>query len=145
MVSLQKFHFDSVCIILESVQAGGLIASKTLAADEIIGSDLYGGCRDAMAKLGATVTDSNTEVVEKARVIIVAVKPNDVGTVLESISKRYFCSQKDGKSFLRIEFFHRILQHLCLEHGTFILKFWSSSKRKDDHSSVVVYRFFSHP
>jgi len=67
--------------------AGGLIHANKLTPERLIGCDLYGPCRDAFTKLGAATTTSNADVVKAADLIIIAVKPDAVLSVLGEVGK----------------------------------------------------------
>lgn len=61
---------------MASAIMGGIIKNQIIPADEIIGADLFAPGRErAKEQFGIQVTDSNKEVVEKAEVIILSVKP----------------------------------------------------------------------
>lgn len=64
----------------------GLIAAGKVAPGNVIASDIFEGCRDKMTALGAVTTESNELVVSTAQVIILAVKPNDVASLLLALS-----------------------------------------------------------
>ena len=71
---------------MASAIMGGIIKKQIIAADEIIGADLFAPGREkAKAQFGIHVTDSNKEVVEKAEVIILSVKPQFYGDVIHEI------------------------------------------------------------
>lgn len=65
---------------------GGVIKNEIIAANEIIGSDLFAPSREKVKeKFGIHVTESNKEVVENADVIILAVKPQFYADVIAEI------------------------------------------------------------
>lgn len=70
--------------------ASGFIKAGLVRGDEIIASDLYQGARDQFkSATGCTVTAFNPDVVEKAKIIFVAVKPDQVNDVLKEISPKF--------------------------------------------------------
>lgn len=65
---------------------GGVIKNEIIAANEIIGSDLFAPSREKVkSQFGIHVTESNKEVVENADVIILAVKPQFYADVIAEI------------------------------------------------------------
>ncbi len=71
---------------MASAIMGGIIKKQIIAADEIIGADLFAPGRErAKAQFGIHVTDSNKEVVEKAEVIVLSVKPQFYADVIHEI------------------------------------------------------------
>ena len=65
---------------------GGILRSGFTDAASITASDPSGACQAALIKLGVSnVGDSNAEVVRRSDVIIIAVKPHVVATVLAEI------------------------------------------------------------
>src|SRR6185503_18196015 len=66
--------------------ARGFIRAGILTARQIMASDVSRLARASFAKeTSARTTDSNVEVVRFAQVLILAVKPDQVSTVLEGI------------------------------------------------------------
>ena len=62
---------------------GGSIGKKMISAEEIIGADLFAPGREkGKEQFGIQVTEKNQEVVEKAEVIILSVKPQFMRTLL---------------------------------------------------------------
>lgn len=71
---------------MASAIMGGIIDKKVIPAEEIIGSDLSAPGRErAKEQFGIQVTGSNQEVVEKAEVVILAVKPQFYEDVITEI------------------------------------------------------------
>ena len=71
---------------MASAIMGGIIDKKVIPAEEIIGSDLSASGRErAKEQFGIHVTGSNQEVVEKAEVVILAVKPQFYEDVITKI------------------------------------------------------------
>ncbi len=67
---------------------GGIIKNQIIKAEEIIGADLSEAGREkAKSQFGICVTDSNKEVVEKAEVIILSVKPQFYAEVIHEIRR----------------------------------------------------------
>ena len=65
---------------------GGVIKAGVFQADEIIGADLFAPGRERVREAyGIHVTDSNVEVVEKAEVIVLSVKPQYYEDVIKEI------------------------------------------------------------
>ena len=63
--------------------AGGFIRAGLATADTVIASDPYEAARTAFGReIGCNTTASNTEVFQRARVVVLAVKPDQVGSVL---------------------------------------------------------------
>jgi len=64
----------------------GLVKSGIIKTDSIVASDVIAQARDSFAqKTGAHVLDNNIALVNKTDVIILAVKPNSVSSVLREI------------------------------------------------------------
>ncbi len=64
----------------------GIIKNKIVPADEIIGSDISKAGRERAEKsLGIRVTDKNLEVVERADVVVLSVKPQFYEEVINEI------------------------------------------------------------
>jgi pyrroline-5-carboxylate reductase len=81
----KKFGFIGAGNMAEAMMKG-MMASGLCTADELIASEVVPARRDYMAKtLGITVTADNPEVVKEAKTIILAVKPNIVGPVLDEL------------------------------------------------------------
>lgn len=71
---------------MSSAIMGGIIKKAIIPAEEIIGADLFAPGRERVQKqFGIHVTDSNKEVVEKAEVIILSVKPQFYESVINEI------------------------------------------------------------
>ncbi|MGN1267755.1 MAG: pyrroline-5-carboxylate reductase [Dorea sp.] len=71
---------------MASAIMGGIIKNEIIPANEIIGADLFAPGREkAKAQFGINVTESNKEVVEKAEVIILSVKPQFYASVIAEI------------------------------------------------------------
>ena len=71
---------------MASAIMGGIIKKAIIPAEEIIGADLFAPGRERVQKqFGIHVTDSNKEVVEKAEVIILYVKPQFYESVINEI------------------------------------------------------------
>lgn len=71
---------------MASAIMGGIIKNQIIPAEEIIGADLFAPGRErAKAQFGIHVTDSNKEVVEKADVIVLSVKPQFYADVIHEI------------------------------------------------------------
>lgn len=71
---------------MASAIMGGIINNQVLPAEEIIGADLFAPGRERVKEqFGINVTDSNKEVVEKAEVIILSVKPQFYESVINEI------------------------------------------------------------
>lgn len=81
----KKFGFIGAGNMAEAMMKG-MMASGLCTAEELIASEVVPARREYMAKaLGITVTADNTEVVKEAKTIILAVKPNIVGPVLDEL------------------------------------------------------------
>lgn len=71
---------------MASAIMGGIIKNQIIPAEEIIGADLFAPGRErAKTQFGIHVTDSNKEVVEKADVIVLSVKPQFYADVIQEI------------------------------------------------------------
>jgi pyrroline-5-carboxylate reductase len=70
--------------------AKGFIQAGLVTADQIIASDpMTGACADFGKEVGARTTASNLEVVKFANVLLLAVKPDQVGGVLGEIREHF--------------------------------------------------------
>ncbi len=75
---------------MASALAKGFIASKIVSAKQIMASDVVEPARAAFEKdVGAAVTGSNAEVLRFATVLVLAVKPGQVATVLNEIKPAF--------------------------------------------------------
>lgn len=94
---------------MASAIIGGIMNQKLLTADQIIGSDLSPEGRERTSReLGIAVTADNKEVVEKAEVIFLAVKPQFYEAVISEIKEKagdnkVFITIAPGKSLAWIE------------------------------------------
>ncbi len=71
---------------MASAIIGGIIKKNMISADEIIGSDKSEQGRErAKEKFGICVTEDNQEVVKKAQIVILAVKPQFYADVIAEI------------------------------------------------------------
>lgn len=71
---------------MASAIMGGVISNNIFKAEEIIGADLFAPGRERVKEqFGIHVTASNQEVVEKAEVIILSVKPQFYADVISGI------------------------------------------------------------
>lgn len=71
---------------MASAIMGGIIGKKMISAEEIIGADLLAsGIEKVKEQFGIQVTEKNQEVVEKAEVIILSVKPQFYEDVINQI------------------------------------------------------------
>lgn len=71
---------------MASAIMGGVINNNIFKPEEIIGADLFAPGRErAKAQFGIEVTASNKEVVEKAEVIILSVKPQFYADVISDV------------------------------------------------------------
>jgi pyrroline-5-carboxylate reductase len=70
--------------------AKGFLQAGLTTADQIIASDPYEAARAAIAReSGSKTTARNTEVLEAAEVIVLAVKPDQVNSVLDEIKPKF--------------------------------------------------------
>jgi pyrroline-5-carboxylate reductase len=75
---------------MASALATGFIASKIVRANQIIGCDVVPAAREHFSKdVGAKATASNLDVLRFANVLILAVKPDQVATVLGEIKPAF--------------------------------------------------------
>ena len=66
--------------------ASGLIQAKFTSAGNVIASDIYLSAREQFAdSTGATITDSNLDVVSNSDIVVLAVKPQQMHEVLAEI------------------------------------------------------------
>ena len=64
----------------------GMLAKNATTADRVAASDPAASIRDAVrSKTGIHVTESNTEVIERSDVVVLAVKPQSMANVLEGL------------------------------------------------------------
>lgn len=71
---------------MATAMMGGIIKNNIVPAQEIIGADLFAPGRERVKEsLGIHVTDSNQEVVEKAEIIVLSVKPQFYESVISEI------------------------------------------------------------
>lgn len=78
---------------MASAIMGGIIGEKMISAEEIIGADLLeAGRAKVKEQFGIQVTEKNQEVVEKAEVIILSVKPQFYEEVINQIKE---CVKKE--------------------------------------------------
>ncbi len=74
------------CGNMASAMMKGIIANNIVDKEDIIGSDVLDDCRDrAKTSLGIEVTADNNEVVDKADVVVLAVKPQYYEQVITGI------------------------------------------------------------
>lgn len=79
---------------MASAIMGGIIKNQIIPAEEIIGSDLSSAGRIRIKEqFGIHVTDSNREVVKKAEVIVLSVKPQFYANVIKEIRENVKDSQ----------------------------------------------------
>ena len=70
--------------------ARGFVRAKLTEAEQIVASDPMATARTAFAReTGTKVVDSNLEVVQSAKVIFLAVKPDQVATVLADMKSQF--------------------------------------------------------
>jgi pyrroline-5-carboxylate reductase len=75
---------------MASALAKGFIQANLLPADAVKASDPIESARNEFAKVtGGSVTSSNQDLVKFASVLILAVKPDQVGTVLAEVSDAF--------------------------------------------------------
>lgn len=66
--------------------ASGFVQAGIVTADAIVASDVFPAARDSFAeKVGARTAETNSEVVQNANVLFLAVKPHQVADVLSGI------------------------------------------------------------
>lgn len=74
---------------MASAMMGGIINKGIVKADEIIGADVYEAGREKVKEqFGIHVTADNNEVVEKAEVVILSVKPQFYADVIAGIKDK---------------------------------------------------------
>lgn len=71
---------------MASALANGLLASEIIRADELAISDKNASSLSVWEQKGAFVTDDNCEVVKNSNMVIFAVKPNILPSVLKEVS-----------------------------------------------------------
>ncbi len=73
--------------------AKGLVTRKIVAAKNLTASDLFAPARQSFSEqTGGKSVEANTDVLARARVIFLAVKPNQVSEVLEGIAGSWTAS-----------------------------------------------------
>lgn len=81
----KKFGFIGAGNMAEALMKG-LIEGQLTTKEELIASEVFAPRREYVkSKLAVDVTEDNKEVAKEAKVIILAVKPNVVATVLEEL------------------------------------------------------------
>lgn len=71
---------------MASAIMGGIIGKGVISAQEIIGADLFAPGRERVKEQhGIHVTNSNKEVIEKAEIVILSVKPQFYESVIQEI------------------------------------------------------------
>lgn len=71
---------------MASAIMGGIIKNHVIAAEDIIGADLFAPGRERVREqFGIQVTDSNREVAQKSEVILLSVKPQYYADVIREI------------------------------------------------------------
>lgn len=71
---------------MASAIMGGIIKNQIISPEDIIGADLFAPGRERTQKqFGIHVTESNIEVVEKAQIIVLSVKPQFYANVIHEI------------------------------------------------------------
>lgn len=69
-----------------SAIVGGILTSQLIAADKVTIADKVPACREYLLKShGVGVTEDNIKAVKAAPVVILAVKPQDMGTLLREL------------------------------------------------------------
>lgn len=67
--------------------ARGLISSEFVSADRVVASDVYAAARESFQSgTGARTVEANSHVVECSDVVVLAVKPQQMGDVLDGMS-----------------------------------------------------------
>lgn len=74
------------CGNMASAMMGGMIKNGIFKPEEMIGADVFApGCDKVKAALGVQIAANNKEVVEKAEVIVLSVKPQYYASVIDDI------------------------------------------------------------
>lgn len=74
------------CGNMASAMLGGIIENGVYLPEEIIGADVYQPSREKMQETyGIAVTEHNQEIVEKADIVVLSVKPQFVAEVIADI------------------------------------------------------------
>lgn len=74
------------CGNMAGAMMGGIISNNIFKPEEIIGADLYAPSKEKVKEtLGIRIADSNIEVVEKAEVVVLSVKPQYYESVITEI------------------------------------------------------------
>lgn len=74
------------CGNMAGAMLSGIIENKVYAPDEIIGADVYAPSRDKVkTAYGIVVTESNKEVVKRADIVVLSVKPQFCEAVMNEI------------------------------------------------------------
>jgi pyrroline-5-carboxylate reductase len=88
--------------VMASALIGGLTRTGLFSCDRIIASDPQSHSKERLTQMGVMHTDDNTKVVEDSNIIIIAVKPNVLVSVLNDITKRMDPDILKTKSFISI-------------------------------------------
>ena len=62
-----------------------ILEAELFAAEHIVASDIDEGRRERFRELGATAVEQNTQVLEQADIVVLALKPQHIFTVLEDL------------------------------------------------------------
>ena len=77
------------CGRMASAMVGGLVKAGFTTPDKIVGSDVYKPSAEAMATTyGVNAVEDNNAVVSQSHVVVLAVKPYDVPSVLSAVSDK---------------------------------------------------------
>ncbi|MDL2296270.1 pyrroline-5-carboxylate reductase [Lachnospiraceae bacterium OttesenSCG-928-E19] len=87
------------CGNMACAMLGGIIENKTYLPEEIIGADVFAPSRERVkGEFGITVTEENREVVQKADIVVLSVKPQFCEEVINSIKDDI----REGQLFITI-------------------------------------------
>lgn len=97
------------CGNMAGAMMGGIIEHKSYAPEDIIGADVFGPSREKVkAQYGITVTEDNREVVRKADIVVLSIKPQFCEEVIKGIreevrSDQLFITIIPGKTLAWLE------------------------------------------
>ena len=75
--------------MMASAMIKGMISAGVAKPEQICASDCFAPCREALAAEGIGATADNGAVVKRGGVVVLAVKPYDVGAVLDEVKPSF--------------------------------------------------------
>lgn len=136
--------------------ADGVVKAGLYSGPEIIASDIAADrCKLFADKLGAAVTDQNSQVIQQADLVVLAIKPQQAKAVLAPLaglagSGQLIVSIMAGVSTSTIETILgpeavviRVMPNLAISVGAGMTAIAKGSRAKDDHVELVEKLFQS--